>query len=41
MEFLIIVDIVSVFLLELEIFCEGRFQKLSQQINWIKKQQIA
>ena len=29
MEFLIMIDIFSIFLLKLEIYCEGRFQKLS------------
>ena len=34
MEFLIMVDIFSTFLLELEIYCQDRFQKLSLQTNW-------
>ena len=35
MEFLIIVDIFFIFILELEIFCQERFQKLSLLTNWI------
>ena len=35
MKRLIIVDIFSIFFLELEIYCQGRLQKLSQQTNWI------
>ena len=29
------VDIFSTFLLELEIYCQDKFQKLSQLTNWI------
>ena len=35
MQFLIIVEIFSIFLLESEIFCPARFQTLSLLINWI------
>ena len=35
MEFLIIIDIFSIFLLELEIYNQNRFQKLSLRTNWI------
>ena len=35
MEFLILVDIFSVFLHRLEIYNENRFQKLNLQTNWI------
>ena len=33
MEFLIIIDIFSIFLYELEIYCQDRFQKPSLQNN--------
>ena len=35
MNFLVIVDIFLIFLLQLEIYCEEKFQKLSQLNNWI------
>ena len=35
MEFLIMEDIFLIFLLEVEIYCQGRFQKLSLLSSWI------
>ena len=35
MEFLILEDVFSIFLLKLENYCQNRFQKLSLQTNWI------
>ena len=35
MEFLIIADIFAIFLPKLEIYCHGRFAKLSLLTNWI------
>ena len=35
MEFLIMKDIFSIFLLKVEIYSQNRFQKLSLLINWI------
>ena len=35
MEFVIIADIFSIFLLEMENYCQDRFQKLSLLTNWI------
>ena len=34
-KFLIIIDCFLIFLLKLEIYCQGRFQKISLLINWI------
>ena len=35
MEFLYMVDIFSIFLLKMEIYCQDRFKKLSLLTNWI------